>query len=115
MSMEENQETNGRFENVSVSASESQEGKGQISMVAKGQINLASEGQINLISEGQINMVASKINMVASKINMVSEGNINMVAKGQIKMVSKGQNPNQPGCKRILRNKNFQIIFYTIM
>ena len=56
--MEENQETNGRIENVSVSASESQEGKGQISMVAKGQINLASEGQINLICEGQINMVS---------------------------------------------------------
>ena len=43
--MEENQETNGRNENVSVSASGSQEGKDEISMVAKGQINLASEGQ----------------------------------------------------------------------
>ena len=73
--MEENQETNGRIENVSVSASESQEGKGQISMVAKGQINLTSEGQINLVSKGQINLISEgQINMVASKINMVSEG-----------------------------------------
>ena len=77
--MEENQETNGRIENVSVSASESQEGKGQISMVAKGQINLASEGQINLISEGQVNMVVSKINMVS-----------------EVRAVGRSENPGVP-------------------